>query len=339
MTAESDVQHSLDPFDVGALSQGQADEIARITWIGAGLNVGLTLLKAVSGVLAGSRALVADAVHSLSDLATDAALIIGVRYWTAPADREHPYGHQKIETLITMVIGLALLAVGLGLGYEAGLRLYGALAGASGGVRPSEPGAVTLLALSAAAISIVSKEILYRWTAAKGRVLGSSALLANAWHHRSDALSSVPPLLAIGGGALGRRLNYDLWFLDPIGTLAVCLMLLVAAWGLLRPTLASLIDAGADQQLYAAIRETVLSTPGILSTHKIRTRCLCSGLVAVDLHIQVDGNLSVTEGHDLASEVQFKILGLKVDGLEARAVDVVVHVEPAQSASGYGGSL
>ncbi len=328
------------PCLMGTAGPGRdkAWEISRITWVGAVVNIGLTILKGLGGVFGGSRALVADAVHSLSDLATDAAILIGVRYWSAPADQDHPYGHQKIETLITLIIGLALAGVGLGLGYEAVGRLYRAWAGPVPG-HSSGVDFLTYLALGAALLSIISKEILYRWTAAKGRALASSAVVANAWHHRSDALSSIPPGLAIGGQILGAELGRDLWFLDPIGTVAVCLMLLKAAWDVVRPTLSSLIDAGADGQLYAAIRETVLTTPGIISTHKIRTRCICYGSVAVDLHIQVDGELSVTEGHDLASEIQNKILRLEVEGLAARAIDVVVHVELAESAPAYEGAF
>ncbi|UQZ90279.1 cation-efflux pump [Deltaproteobacteria bacterium Smac51] len=311
---------------------GNARKIARVTWVGVVVNVVLTALKAVGGVLAGSRALVADAVHSLSDLATDAAVIIGVRYWTAPADREHPYGHQKIETLITLAIGLALAGVGVGLGFEAVKNLFQAYSGHRDIHTPEISGA-TWLALGAALASLVSKEILYRWTAAQGRALGSSAVVANAWHHRSDAFSSIPPAISIGAGALGARFGYDLWFLDPIGTIAVCLLLLKGAWDVVRPTFSPLLDARADRELCHGICECVLATPGVISTHKIRTRCLCAGEVAVDLHILVDGSLSVTEGHDLASLVKYAILDLRVEGVEARAVDVVVHVEPCPQAS------
>lgn len=311
-------------------SRENSRAIAGITWVGVVVNVFLTVGKAICGVLSGSRALVADAVHSLSDLVTDAVIIIGVRYWTAPADREHPYGHQKIETLITLAIGLVLAGVALGLGYEAINNLCEALAGrATSG--PNEVSAITWTALSAALLSLVSKEILYRWTAARGRAIGSSAVVANAWHHRSDALSSIPPAISIGAGAVGVKMGYNLWYLDPVGTLLVCLLLLKAAWDIVKPTFSALLDAGTDLEFCRAIEDTVLSTPGINSAHKIRTRCLGSEEVAVDLHIQVDGSLSVTEGHDLAKLVKRRILDLKVEGVESRVVDVVVHVEPVES--------
>lgn len=304
-------------------------EITRITWVGVVVNVFLTVFKAISGVLSGSRALVADAVHSLSDLATDAAIIIGVRYWTAPADREHPYGHHKIETLITLAIGLILAGVGFGLGCEAINNLLKALSGHTT-AGPNEVSAITWAALSAALLSLVSKEILYRWTAAVGRTIGSSAVVANAWHHRSDALSSIPPAISIGAGAVGTKMGYNLWYLDPAGTLLVCLLLLKAAWDIVKPTFSSLLDARADMEFCRAIEDTILATPGINSTHKIRTRCLGSDEVAVDLHIQVDGSLSVAEGHDLARLVKHRIFDLRVAGMELRVVDVVVHVEPLE---------
>lgn len=308
----------------------QLTAISRVTWVGAVINILLTILKALAGVLAGSRTLMADAIHSLSDLVTDAAILIGVRFWTAPADHDHPYGHQKIETIITLAIGLALAFVGLGLGYEAVVSLFRNFSGK--GHPPALPASGILLwfGLSAALVSIVSKEALYRWTMKKGQEIGSSALAANAWHHRSDAFSSIPPVISIGGSIIGLNIGYNLWFLDPIGTIAVCLMLLKAAVDIIKPTFSVLIDASADRELCGAIEETVLATPGIIATHKIRTRCICGDSVAVDLHILVDGGLTVAQGHDLAAEVKYKILNIRLNGLGTKAIDVIVHVEPAE---------
>ena len=310
-----------------AATKNKVSQISQVTWVGVALNITLTIIKAVGGIMAGSRALMADAVHSLSDLATDGAILVGVRYWTAPADEYHPYGHQKIETLVSMTIGLALGGLALALGYEASAHFITTL------MSPTELEAhrtiaSTSVAMGAALVSIISKELLYHWTVAKGRKLESPALVANAWHHRSDAFSSIPPLIAIGGESLGAKLGYNLWYLDPLGTLVVCVLLLHAAWEILKPALSTLVDTGADQILCQAILEAVLTTPGIQATHKIRTRYIGPGEVAVDLHILVNGTMSVAKGHNLAGEVKRKILSLRIPETNARAVDVVVHVEP-----------
>ncbi|MGL4209334.1 MAG: cation diffusion facilitator family transporter [Candidatus Adiutrix sp.] len=306
-------------------------QISKVTWVGVWVNVVLTALKGVFGYLAGSRALLADAVHSLSDLATDAAILIGVRYWTAPPDDDHPYGHHKIETVVTLAIGVSLGLVGLILGYEAVLSLA-KRHGADRGALPYGVSLVTWLALGVTIISIISKEILYRWTAAKGLSIGSSALVANAWHHRSDALSSLPPLVSIGAGAIFGNMGFDIWFLDPVGTIVVCVMLLSAAVSIARPALSTLVDVSADHNLRTAILDTVLSTDGIISAHKLRTRCVGSGAVEVDLHIVVDGNLTVREGHFMAARVKYRILALaggpKEKKTKPKIIGVVIHVEP-----------
>ncbi|MDR0882417.1 MAG: cation diffusion facilitator family transporter [Candidatus Adiutrix sp.] len=304
-------------------------EISLITVVGVALNVVLAALKGCGAVLAGSRALMADAIHSLSDLGTDLAVLIGVRYWTAPADDEHPYGHKKIETMITLAIGLSLALLGLALGWEAAANLSRDI-NEDEAQRLVRVTAATWLALGAAISSIISKEILFRWTAAKGRLLSSSALIANAWHHRSDALSSIPPALAIGLTAWGAQSGLNLWYLDPLGTLVVCLMLLAAAWEVVKPTLSALVDASADGQMREAIRQAALSTPRVVATHKIRTRHLSPETLAVDLHIWVDGAMTVTESHRLAAAVKYKILNLQVERPGPQPVDVVIHVEPAE---------
>lgn len=303
-------------------------EISRVTWVGVGVNVLLAAIKTAAGVAAASSVLLADAVHTLSDLATDAAVLIGVRFWCAPADAKHPHGHRKIETLVTLAIGIALILIGAGMGYEAVKRLVDAVGNGrtAGDIRAFD--LVSAAALSAALISLIGKELLYRWTVRKGITLGSSAVVANAWHHRSDALSSIPAALAIGGTALGAHSGYDLWFLDPVGTLVVCVMLLQAAWEVAAPTLAALVDASADRQLCSAIRRTILTTEGVLGTYMVRTRVIGSRAVEVDLQITVDRELTVSEGHDIAMAVKRRLMALRVEGAESRVVDAIVHVEP-----------
>ncbi len=302
-------------------------EISRVTWVGVAVNIGLALGKGAAGYWAGSKALIADAVHTLSDLATDCAILVGVRYWSAPADDRHPHGHGKIETLVTLGIGLALAAVGLALGYEAVAYLAEVYARKIIPTATESLNGASLTALAVALVSIVSKELLYRWTARQGARLGSPAIVANAWHHRSDAFSSIPPLAALGGELIGGRFGYNLWYLDPLGTLVVCVMLLQAAWHVMEPTLGTLLDASADRRLCSTIRRTVLETPGVISTHCVRTRVIGGNAVAVDLHIAVDRNLSVAKGHAIAADVKYRLLGLG-GSLGACPVDVLVHVEP-----------
>ncbi len=302
-------------------------EISRVTWVGVAVNVALAIAKTAAGLWAGSMSLLADAVHTVSDLATDAAILVGVRYWSAPADAQHPHGHRKIETLVTLAIGLALAVVGIGLGCNAVADLVMVATGREAkGLM--ELNAATAAAFLAALASLAGKELLYRWTAAKGVKMRSSAVVANAWHHRSDAFSSIPPALAIGAGTVGSWYGRNLWYLDAIGALVVCVMLMQAAWEVVLPTLEALLDASADRQLCSAIRKTVLSTPGVIDAHKIRTRCIGPNAVAVDLHIQVSGSLTVAAGHDIAATVKYRVIGLRVSD-KHQAVDVMVHVEPA----------
>jgi len=317
------------PFnDSRPLDRALVQSISRVTWAGVWVNLVLIAAKGWGGWWVGSRTLLADAVHSLSDLFTDAVVLVGAHYWAAPADADHPYGHGKIETLVTLVIALALALVGLFLACGAMEALYRAAFKPSAGPAPVSP--ATWAALAVALVSIAAKEILYRWTTAWGKALKSSALVANAWHHRSDALSSIPPVVTIGVGAVGAFEGRDFWFLDPLGTVVVAVMLMAAAWKVARPNLGPLLDASAGRKLNAAIRESMAATPGVLSGHKLRTRFLGADAAEVTLHIQVDGRLTVAEGHRIAAEVKYRLLALAVPGLETRVVDVLIHVEPGE---------
>ena len=304
--------------------------ISRVTWVGAWVNLALIVAKGLGGWWAGSRVLIADAAHSLSDLLTDLVILVGVRYWAAPADPDHPYGHRKIETLVTMSIGLILAGVGLILAYGAIKALSLAIDQPLAGPPPSAIGPAVWTALAVALASIASKEWLYRWTAARGTALKSSALVANAWHHRSDALSSIPSCIALGGWAAGAHLHRNLWYLDPVGTVVVAVMIIAAGRDIVKPTLGTLLDASAGRRLDAAIGEAVAATPGVMSRHKLRTRFLGPDAAEVNLHILVDGNLTVADGHRIAADVKYRLLALAVPGLETRIVDVLVHIEPAE---------
>jgi len=275
--------------------------------VGLLCNLLLAAAKAAAGILGHSQAVLADALHSLTDSVTDIAVILGVRYWTAPADDDHPHGHGRIETLITVVIGLAIGAVAIGMGTQA-IR----------GLRHGPDVAPSGIALVVAMISIVVKEILYRWTARVGREVRSPALVANAWHHRSDAISSIPAAVAVSVTLIDPE-----WaVVDRVGAVVVCLLILQASWRILRPALDQLIDAGAPAADRRRIEELALQVDGVESAHAVRTRYVGADL-AVDLHVEVDGGLSVAEGHVIAVAVRRKLLeeGPNVN-------DALVQIEP-----------
>jgi len=286
--------------------------VQRVTLWGLGCNLGLSAVKFLFGILGASQALVADAVHSLSDSATDLVVIIGAPYWAAPADADHPYGHSRIETMITLVIGTVLGAVGLGLIYHALVTLAEP--------HPTAPG---WLAFAAALVSIVSKEFLYRWTMRVGTRARSSALIANAWHHRSDAMSSVPVALAVAG----TKLRPDLGFLDHVAASVVSVLILQAAWRILWPALNQLADIGATDEERDRLARLVTQTPGVKAIHALRTRHLGADL-QVDLHVLVDPALTVREGHDIAGAVKHGLL----EGAP-NVIDVLVHIEPYEADS------
>ena len=287
--------------------------IRRITWLGVLVNMFLTVFKFFSGIVGHSSVLIADAVHSLSDLVTDFAILLGMRFWSRPADQEHPYGHAKIETLVTLFIGSVLALVGISLLVESVHSLFDILNGA-------QPPLPTLLPLVAALICIVLKEWLYRVTVKVGMATKSSATIANAWHHRSDALSSIPAAAAVGACLL---FGDKYVFLDPVGTVVVSFMIIHAAWEIIRPTFAVLLDSGASEMQRQAIAEEIRSFVEVKDLHKLRSRYIGPTGLVIDVHVQVDPNMSLTETHALSHRIKRKLLqsGEKI-------IDVFVHVEP-----------
>ena len=283
-------------------------EVRRIAYAGMVVNVAVAALKGFAGLAFASQALLADAVHSLSDLLTDISVVLGVRYWTAPADAEHPYGHGKIEALVTLFIALALAAVAYGLGSHAVRSFFGGEA--------SIPG---LPALFCALVSIVAKEWLFRWTRRVARSVHSQALEANAWHHRSDAISSIPVAVAVAGAHFLPALSW----MDAAGALVVSLFIIRVAWKIASPALQELVDADIDDKA-DEVAKIARGVPGVVTVHKVRVRRY-GGAFAADLHIHVDGNLSVAEGHAIGHAVS--------NALTASAIgvtDAVVHIEPAR---------
>lgn len=294
----------------GEASGAAADRAAavrRVTGWGLAVNLGLSGLKFTVGLLGASQALIADAVHSLSDSVTDVAILVGAGYWTAPADAEHPHGHGRIESLVSLLIAAALAAAGAVLGYHAIVTL-------------PQPHAVapSWFAFAGACVSIAGKEALYRWTVRAGRRIPSSAVTANAWHHRSDALSSIPVAVAV----LGARLWPGAAYLDHLAAVLVCVFILRASGAIAYPALRQLIDAGAGAEQREAILRIARQIEGVRAVHALRTRDIGTGL-QVDLHALVDPDLTVHQGHQIATALQDRLLASG-----PRVADVLVHVEP-----------
>ncbi|MBW2410562.1 MAG: cation transporter [Deltaproteobacteria bacterium] len=285
-------------------------QVRKVTWIGLGLNLFLSTLKLAAGYFGKSQALIADAIHSLSDTTSDIAVIAGSHYWSRPPDESHPYGHRRMETLVSIFIGIMLLAAGAGIGWEAIISL-----------RQKQGAPPGWIALVAAFASIVSKEIIYRWTAAAGRRVKSSALAANAWHHRTDAISSLPVFVAVGGALI-----FPSWsFLDRVGAVIVSIFILHAAIRIIWPGISELIDVGAPEEIQNNIKACALKSNGVLNAHAIRTRYISTS-IQVDLHIVVDGSMTVREGHAIADDVRDCLIEKIPD-----VVDVVVHVDPPEA--------
>jgi cation diffusion facilitator family transporter len=286
---------------------GARSEITRVTWVALVTNLLLCGVKLVLGSLGRSQAVVADGVHSLSDTVTDVTVLVGVRFWSAPADEDHPHGHGRIEMLVTAAIGLVLAAVAVGIGYNALATIRD---------QPQEPPG--WVALAAALLSLVVKESLFHWTIRVGQRARSQAVIANAWHQRSDALSSIPAAAAVGVALIGPE-----WaFVDRVGAVMVAGIILHAAWRIVMPALAQLTDQGASPEQTAAIERIARETPGVREVHAIRSRHIGWGL-QVDLHVKVDGAMSVRDGHDISGHVKHRLLDQ-----EHEVVDVIVHLEP-----------
>jgi cation diffusion facilitator family transporter len=281
--------------------------IRKVTWSGLGVNLILAGVKFLAGFLGSSQAVIADAVHTLSDTTTDIAVLAGSLFWAAPPDKEHPYGHLRIEALVTVVIGLVLVSVAAGLAYTSIASIHSGHSGGTGIVAAIGP-----------ALSIVCKELLYRWTARVGARVKSPAVIANAWHHRSDALSSIPALLAVVVASLSPGWG----FVDHIGAVVVAVFILKVAWDIIVPALKELIDTGASLAAQRTIRALTMDVCGVKGAHAIRTR-KCGSRIHVDLHILVNPELTVRAGHSISESVKRHLIDNGPD-----VFDVVVHLEP-----------
>lgn len=299
---------------------GQTDPVRyrasrRVTLVSVALNLVLALAQVIVGFIGNSQALVADGMHTLSDLITDVIVLFALKHSAKGADEEHPYGHARIETATTLVLGGMLIAVGAGIAFGAGSRFFEA-----------EPFAIpATITLWVAVITLVAKEWLYRYTARTANRFHSNMLHANAWHHRSDAISSFIVIAGIGGAL------YGFGYMDAVAAIIVSLMVVKIGIGLGWQALRELIDTGLAADDLNAIRRTIHSVGGVKALHLLRTRRV-GGQALVDVHILVDPRLSVSEGHQISDTVRAKL----IDEIEPIA-DVMVHIDIEEDAEGAKG--
>lgn len=282
----------------------------RVTLVCAGINLFLTGLKLVFGVVGQSQALIADGIHSLSDLATDAMVLVAIRFARDEADAEHPYGHARFETVATLILGLMLMLVAAGIVVDAADRI-------TNPDRLSHPG---FLALAAAAVSIAANEWMYWYNVRVARQLGSELIRANAWHHRSDAVSSIIVLLGIAGSIAGYPV------LDAAGAIGVSFLIGKIGWDLGWSGLRELVDTGATDQQLEEIGQSVREVEGVRAFHDLKTRRMGQA-VLVEVHVMVDSQITVSEGHMIGDRVR--------DRLHERCEyisQVLVHIDPEDDA-------
>ena len=293
---------------MGSLAKGVMTP-GGVTWLGLVVNALLSLGKILTGLLFGSQAIFADGLHSSSDLVTDVAVLAGLRVSDKPADPEHPYGHRRVSTLVAMFVGAMLLAAAGWIAYSAIESLHHPI---DRDVDPTWP-------LAMAVLSIPAKEILYQLTRRVGRAVGDASLVANAWHHRTDAFSSV----AAAAGLAAVLVGGARWaFLDGVTAIVLAAFLSVVAVRILRDASGELIDRAPAPGSQEAIRAAVLQTPGVRSYHALRAR-QSGGKIAADIHVQVDADLTVWEGHEIATQVRSEIRNADPD-----VIEVIVHIEP-----------
>lgn len=299
-------------------SDGRTRAIYKVTWIGSVVNLLLLAFKFLAGILAGSAAMIADAVHSLSDFITDVVVILFVRLSNKPQDKDHDYGHGKYETLATAIIGIALLAVGAGICWDGLLSIKAVW----DGEMLEAPG---WLAFVAAIVSIVSKEILFRYTVVVGRKTNSAAVVANAWHHRSDALSSIGTAVGIGGAIM---LGPSWRILDPLAAVVVSFFIMKVSVTLLKPCIDDLTERSLPDDVEMQIEKIANETPGVSELHNLRTRRI-GNHYAIEMHVRMDGHLTLNEAHAKASQIEQRLRNSF-----GQQTHIGIHVEPVKNADG-----
>ncbi len=296
---------SDDHEDSGYTQAERAAAASRSTWVSVVVNIALMAAQITIGVFAKSQALIADGIHSLSDLVSDFVVLFAGHHAKKDADEDHPYGHQRFETAASLALGAILLAVGVGMLWSAVQKLQ----------NPASIQTVHIVALWVAGGALVAKELLFRYMLAAAKRVKSSMLVANAWHARSDAASS----LVVGLGIIGNLAGYPI--LDPIAALIVGFMVGKMGWGFGWDALHDLMDRAVDEQEVEAIRRTVLETPGVSDVHDVRTRKM-GDMIVVDAHIEVDANITVEAGHDIAVLARQRVLQ------RHRVLNMMTHVDP-----------
>lgn len=298
--------HQHDSMDLMADGSERYREIRKVTLIGSVIDLLLAVVKMVVGYAAQSQALIADGVHSLSDLATDAMVLLAAKHGSQDADETHPYGHGRFETVATVGLGVALIAVAVGIAWDATERLF----------HPNELLQPGIWALVVAAVSVLSKEWIYHYTMRVADKYNSNLLRANAWHSRSDAISSIIVVVGVGGSMLG------LEYLDAVGAVGVSIMVARIGWELAGSSLHELVDTALDAERVEAIRKVILDVDGVEELHMLRTR-LMGGEALVDVHILVNPKFSVSEGHYISELVRWRLIK-EVSEVK----DVLVHIDP-----------
>ena len=281
-------------------------EVRKVTLIGSVVDLLLGVAKILVGWLAHSQALIADGLHSLSDLATDFVVLYAAKHSHREADEDHPYGHGRIETLTTVGLGITLIAVAFGIGYDATRRM-------------NEPDLLFvpgMLALAVAFVSVIAKEVIYQYTRNAAVRLRSNMLMANAWHSRSDAISSIVVVIGVGGAMMGYP------YLDAVAAIAVAVMIAKIGFDLVRASTKELIDTALEPEVVDAIRKEIFEVEGVRALHMLRSR-RSGGDALVDLHVQVDPCISVSEGHQIGDTVRRRLLK-RID----EVTDVTVHIDP-----------
>jgi cation diffusion facilitator family transporter len=278
---------------------------SRSTWVSVGVNLLLTIAQIVAGVLAKSQGLIADGIHSLSDLVADFVVLFANHHSQKDADEDHPYGHQRFETAASLVLGALLLAVGLGMLWSAAHKLQS----------PETIATVHITALWVAAAALTAKELLFRYMLMIAKKVKSSMLVANAWHARSDAASS----LVVGVGIIGNLMGYPIF--DPIAAALVGFMVTRMGWSFGWDALHDLMDRAVDEAEVRSIRKTLMETPGISDVHDVRTRKM-GDMIVVDAHLEVDATLSVEQGHDIAVAARARVMQ------HHRVLNMMTHVDP-----------
>ncbi|MBP8008361.1 MAG: cation transporter [Thiopseudomonas sp.] len=293
-------------MDAEQRAQARDQAMRNTSVVGAVVNLVLTVVKVIFGIIGQSHALIADGVHSLADLSTDLMVWFAAKYSNQPADKEHPYGHARIETAFTVALGVVLIITAIGIVFDSAQRL----------LNPETLLQPTPIVLLIAAISILANEGLYQYTIRAAKQFNSGLLKANAWHHRSDAISSIVVLVGVAGSLMG------LPYLDAFAALGVALMIGHIGWTQAWSSIRELVDTGMEPKTAAALKRIIGNVEGVRGVHMLRSRRM-GGVYLIDVHIVVDERLSVSEGHKISEYVRLKLIDSHEDISNA-----LVHIDP-----------